>query len=180
MSRVTLTEDQYALFRQNQRQAGSGAPRKAGAPRVKKRKQDLPENIIECQIKTFLEMRGWQCLRLQAGTFAGLGPLIAALDKGLLITREMLYRSMVRIGEKGRADWLAMRPRRATGVDSLIEMPMHQIFFFECKAPGKKPQPEQLAWLQAQEQTGTPTAWFDDFEGDWDTSFLPWYRARYE
>jgi hypothetical protein len=54
-----------------------------------------------------------------------------------------------------------------------------QVFDYETKAPGGKLRPEQRDLLQKRVALGMAVAWFDDFEGDWDTSFIPWYRRHY-
>ena len=76
---------------------------------VKKKREALPENQVESQVLGFLRSRGWLVESQQAGVVVGIGPLLAALDRGQVITRELLYRSMIRQGEKGRCDWVAVR-----------------------------------------------------------------------
>lgn len=132
--------------------------------RAKKRKQDLPENILVAQIKSFLEARGWTVTRQQTGLFTRPG-----VDRSQAQTGQLVY-----VGQKGMADWRAERPLRGVGVPGAC-----QLFYFETKAPGKRPKPHQQQWLETRAACGFLAAWFDDFSGDWDTSFLPWYRARF-
>lgn len=154
-----MSESQAALlFGEPSRQA---APRK---PRTQRRRELLPENILESQIKGFLESRGWLLIRQQVGTFV---PYRMLAGKEQINVRAV---HPVRIGEKGAADWIAVRPAGRGRAE---------FFFFECKAGGKKPKPEQREWLEKRAAVGLLAAWFDDFSSDWDTSFLPWYRARF-
>ena len=61
---VRASESQLKMFQAN----ASGKP-SAKKPRIKKRREDLPENIIEKQLCDFLSAHGWRCIRLLAGTF---------------------------------------------------------------------------------------------------------------
>lgn len=163
--------------------AGSRKGR-ASKPRTAKEKAALPENIVESQILGFLRVRGWTVERQQAGTVAGIGSLLAALDRNQPITRELLYRSMIRSGAKGRADWVATRPlsyvdpemaRKHRGLVQRIEI--------ETKAPSKKPSPEQRKYLEDRAAMGFLVGWFDSFEDDGfdsKTCFESWYRLRFE
>ena len=148
---VRVTEAQAALL--------FGSPeRKPRVPGQRKRREHLPENQLSGQIKGVLEAHGWTVTRQQSGLF----------------TRpyETERVHLIRIGEKGRSDWRAERP--IPGKPGLVEL-----FYYETKASGKKPRPEQRLWLEKRAACGFLAAWFDDFEGEWDTSFLPWYRARF-
>jgi hypothetical protein len=132
------------------------APRQ---PRPRKRRECLPENMLSGQIRGFLEAHGWVVTRQQSGLF----------------TRpyETERKNLIRIGEKGRSDWRAERPLAGHGPGAA------QLFYYETKASGKKPRPEQQAWLEKRAACGFLAAWFDSFDEEWDTSFLPWYRARF-
>ena len=55
---------------------------------VKKKRAALPENQVESQVLGFLRSRGWLVERQQAGVVVGIGPLLAALDRGHVITRD--------------------------------------------------------------------------------------------
>ncbi|MEI9975080.1 MAG: hypothetical protein WDO73_25320 [Ignavibacteriota bacterium] len=125
----------------------------------------MAENIVESQIRRFLESRGWIVIRQQAGTVAGIGPLLAALDRDEPITRELLYRCMIRTGAKGRADWVAVRPVSYVDLDLARRHPgLVQRFEMEIKAPGKKPSPEQRQYLEDRAAVGFLGGWFDSFE----------------
>lgn len=157
MPQVRVTEKQAALlFGGTEKTSTRRTPAQRG-PR--KRREDLPENILSTQIRMFLESRGWTVTRQQSGLF----------------TRpyETERVNLVRIGQKGRADWRACRPLRGSGPAAV------QQFEYETKAPGKKPRPEQRLYLERLVACGFLAAWFDDFDSDWDTAFLPWYRARF-
>jgi hypothetical protein len=142
------------------------APRK-GKARAPKKREALPENQVESQILGFLRARGWLVERQQAGVVIGIGPLLAALDRGQVITRELLYRSMIRQGEKGRADWVAVRCGTPdSGNVQRIEV--------EIKAPGKKPSAEQLKYLRDRQACGFLCGWWDSLP-----AFVAWYDARF-
>lgn len=164
---IRVTEAQAELLRLGLFE--SVAPRKATrGPR--KDKTALPENQVEAQILGFLRARGWLCERQQAGVVVGIGPLLAALNRGQVITRELLYRSMIRLGEKGRADWVAVRVCAACDLHKWHVERLE----IEVKSPGKKPSAEQAKYLRDRAACGFLCGWWDSVE-----SFQVWYDARF-
>lgn len=153
-----MSAAQFALFQQ------PGAARKPGQPRLKRRPEDLPENQLTRQVCDFLRAKGWTVTRQQSGLFC----------------RPFDPASRIRIGEPGCSDWRAERPVIPTGARRGSLAQYHQLFYFELKAPGKKPRPDQLAWLRAREATGTLARWFDAFNGGRSSDFVAWYRATFE
>ena len=143
------------------------------AKRPARRRESLPENQVEAQILGFLRARGWLVERQQAGVVIGIGPLLAALDRGQPITRELLYRSMIRQGENGRADWVAVRAAELIqGAGEFVRL--YQRIEIEVKAPGKKPSPEQAKYLRDRQACGFLCGWWDSIE-----AFTAWYGTRF-
>ena len=161
---IHMSEAQASLFQQNVRRSFGKRP--AGTPRVKKRKEDLPENIVTSQIKGFLETKGFLVIRQQSGLFkqrwGAQKPAGDAPEPD----------GMVRIGEKGVSDWRAEKPL-------CDELHRHLLFYLEMKAPGKTPKPEQMLWLERRRATGTPADWFDGFDTG-RKPFIPWFRKMFE
>jgi hypothetical protein len=81
------------------------------------------------------------------------------------LASESAARNIVRTNEVGAADWLSLRPVIPPGGRALDGPHPWVGFFWECKAPGKKPSAAQLAWLDKRRQVGLETAWFHEFEG---------------
>jgi hypothetical protein len=153
---LRVTEAQAHLFTQR----ANGARGHHSKQRVKKRREDLPENIVTKQIKDFLEVKGWIVERMHSGLFnRRYGP-----------GKEPAQPAMVRIGSKGRADWTAYR--RTSGI-------LFHLFHLEIKAPGKTPKPDQILWLDRHNATGTPAAYFDGFDTG-RKPFVAWYRQHFE
>jgi len=171
---LRMSQAQFGLFQEQQRKGGGAGPKEGQPrqPRQRRRKDDLPENILEGQIKGFLESRGWILTRNHVGTFLPAGVVMRLIESGTALTKEALFRCMVRIGQKGFPDWTATRPVPG-------QQYRRDCFEFEAKAPGKRPSPEQRLCLEKRAAVGLACVWFDDFDGDWDTSFLPWYRERF-
>lgn len=169
--RVQMSQSQFDLFKENQK--APFAPRPAGAPRAKKKKEDLPENILEEQIKGFLAVRGWGVTRNHVGRYIPLYVVMQAAETNTIIRVNQLGGRIVTIGTKGQCDYTFSRARPELGFG------MHQRMHIETKAPGKKPKPEQLEWMRERNALGEPAAWFDDYQGDWNTSFVPWYRKHF-
>jgi hypothetical protein len=63
---LRVTAAQLGLLEQNLR---SGAQAPARAQREPRRKEDLPENVLEAQIRDFLAWRGYVNVRQHVGTF---------------------------------------------------------------------------------------------------------------
>jgi hypothetical protein len=169
MKPVRVTEAQAALLFADQL-----PPRHKGAPkpRVKKPKDQLPENMLEAQIRGLLAVKGWTCTRNHVGTYAPYRVLMSLKEKTM--TFEQAMRNILRIGEKGQADWRAERIVRIQGLSAGA-----QIFFWEAKAPHAKPSPDQKTWIAKQRALGWEVEWFDDFDFGGPHSFIDWYRARF-
>ena len=156
---MRVSEAQLSLLQQNAKKAaGKPALREPGTPRVQKRREDLPENQLEAQITGYLAAHGWTVTKQHAGT----------------AYRRASTQVMFSI-PKGTADWRAERaiiPRGArTGPNTTFPC---ELFYFETKAPGQKPEPHQDLWAKQRQLTGITATWFDSFE--W---FVKWYRHRY-
>ena len=166
-----MTPGQFRMF-----ETARAKPNKnERAPRVKRKKEDLPENIVTAQIKDYLEARGYTVTRQHVGTYTPyriLLQLTEALKRGadMAVELEKARHNIIRIGKEGDADWRA--EKRVNGV-------LHQLLYLEMKAPGKKPDPHQLLWLEQRRATGTPADWFDSFDVG-KRPFLRWYRAQFE
>jgi hypothetical protein len=149
VSRVTLTEKQFAVL-------GKRKPRAKGAHRIKKRKEDLPENQLEKQCLDFLRIRGWIVDRQQSGLFRA------------------PWGGYVRVGEKGCFDWIALRPFRLLTKPEDKAMTLSDVLYLELKAPGKKPNVHQLAWARRRRVAGFLCICFAEF-----SDFTNWYRGRF-
>ena len=139
-------------------------------PRNRKSIEALPENQVEAQILGFLRIRGWLVERQQSGVVVGIGQLLAALDRGQVITRELLYRSMIRLGEKGRADWVAVRAVN----DKSMPPCLCQRIENEIKAPGRKPSSQQVKYLRERNACYLLAGWWDSLD-----AFVAWYNVRF-
>lgn len=158
---IRVTKSQAAMLFDNQRRSTTKA---AGSPRVRRPKAELPENILEAQITSFLRAKGWYLKRCHVGLFV---PFSILRNPGQAVRH-------ISIGEKGESDWMAYRGPDSSGVCEL--------FFWEAKAPGKKPSAEQLTWLSNRRALGFLADWFDDFDDSPGEahSFLERYRKRFE
>jgi hypothetical protein len=159
-----MSEDQFALLF---RGPGSQRAAKTRVAGPRKRREDLPENILESQVCGLLAARGWVLIRQHVRT---------VVDWHQLAGKDVVKVSALRpsrIGSKGDSDWIAVRP--------IIGQPRGaaHLFYFETKAPGRKPSTEQRLYLERRLACGFLAAWFDDYDGDWDTSFLPWYGRHF-
>jgi hypothetical protein len=156
---IRISESQLTLLQQNQ--AGArGEPAPAVVP-VRRRREDLPENQLESQIRGFLNWRGFVTLRLHVGAFLPLR--FARQLHGGQISLEQALRNVVQINEQGAADWLSIRPTIRPSARAQDGPWPWEGFFWECKAPGKRPSPAQLAWLDKRRQCGFEAAWFNQF-----------------
>lgn len=154
-ARIRVTKEQGKLFEK----AGKIVHR-LHAPKPKVRREDLPENQVTKTCLDWLRVKGWICIRMQSGLFTRPGA-------------ERVKGAIIRVGEKGRADWHAYRPIAVGGnrIDARKSAPLFQVSELEFKAPGKIPKPEQRKWLRIRRETGTPADWFDSFE-----KFRAWYE----
>jgi hypothetical protein len=162
---VRITESQLSLLQENAERARKPWQERI-APRVKKRKEELPENILEKQILDFLQYRGWVVTRNQVGLYVSFREF-AAVRAGQGAGMKVIP---VRIGEKGMPDW---RAQRIVPKTFKVEQ-----FYFETKGPGRKPSPEQIEWIRKANAVGFLATWFDDFDGFVD-SFVFWYELRF-
>lgn len=156
---IRVSRAQLSLLEQNL--AGQApAVIKAG-----RRRQDLPENMLEKQICDFLAWRGFTSTRQHVGTFVPY-----RLVRQIQAAPEAAVRNIVRIGEVGAADWWSVRPIIAPGGRALDGPWPWAGFFWEAKAPGKRPTEVQLSWMQKRRQVGLTSQWFDQFQaGDRET-----------
>jgi len=155
-----VSPEQYSLLRRNAE--GKPVLRVPGTKRarVKKRTEDLPENQLEKLVTDYLRHHGWTCTKQHAGFFK---KFVGGKMTGFTI------------GEKGQADWRAERPVIPPGSRlSKTSCFRVELFYFETKAPGKKPEAHQQLWLDRRQLTGITTGWFSSFD-----SFVQWYRQRY-
>lgn len=107
----------------------------------------LSEAEVTKQVTDFLRYRKWTLIRLNSGLFQ-------TRDGG-----QRIYQ----IGEKGQADWLALK-----GFGNGAA----RVLFIEMKATGKKPSKEQLRWMVVKGKEGLEATWTDSLE-----SFIEWYGA---
>jgi hypothetical protein len=157
---IRASKSQLNLLLVNQAVArGDQAP--AVVP-VRRHHKDLPENQLEQQIRDFLAWRGFISIRQHVGTFLPLR--IARQLHGGQISFEQALRNVVRVGEEGAADWLSAKPTIATGKRPLEGPHAYAMFFWECKAPGKRPTETQLAWMEKRRQVGIEATWFNQFQ----------------
>jgi hypothetical protein len=157
---VRVSRSQLTLLERNQAAArGDQAPTVIS---VRRRQQDLPENVIEQQIRDFLAWRGFISIRQHVGTFLPFR-VVKQLQHGQ-ISFDQALRNVVRIGEEGAADWWSARPIIPPGGRALDRPWPWQGFFWEAKAPGKRPTDAQLAWLEKRRQVGLEATWFNQFQ----------------
>jgi hypothetical protein len=79
---------------------------------------------------------------------------------------------VVKIGEKHSCDWFCYRsvPKRA-------EAP--EFFQWEAKAPGKRPDADQLEYIRRQQAIGFLCEWFDGYDSG-AKDFKWWYQAHFK
>jgi hypothetical protein len=157
---IRVTKSQVSLLKANLARAANPADT-PGEPRRRRPKTWLPENILERQITDFLALRGFITTRQHVGTFV---PYRVAkqIESGQL-TPEAAARNVVRIGEEGAADWWSARPIIPPGSRACDGPWPWQGFFWEAKAPGRRPTDRQLEWMWRRQQVGLEAAWFNQF-----------------
>jgi hypothetical protein len=159
---IRASKAQLSLLKANL--AGAGNP--AGAPsEPRKRRRPkawLPENILERQITDLLAAHGYLNVRQHCGTYLPFR-VVKQLQAGQ-ISLEQALRNVIRIGEEGTSDWWSARPIIPPGGRALDGPHPWQAFFWEAKAPGKRPSPAQLEWLDRRRQVGIEVAWFNEFQ----------------
>jgi hypothetical protein len=155
---VRASKAQLTLLEANLSRGGDEAP---PILRATRRREDLPENQLERQIKDFLSWRGFISVRQQVGTFLPLR-VVKQLQQGQ-ISFEQAMRNIVRLGEEGASDWWSARPIIPAGGRAQDGPHPWAGFFWECKAPGRKPSDAQLEWLAKRRAVGLEAAWFNQF-----------------
>jgi hypothetical protein len=160
MALLRASKAQLSLLERNQAVArGDQAPAVIAARR---RREDMPENVLERQITDFLAWRGFISIRQHVGTFLPFR-VVKQLQAGQ-ISFEQALRNVVRIGEEGAADWWSARPIIPPGGRAQDGPWLWQGFFWEAKAPNRRPTDAQLVWLEKRRQVGVEAAWFNQFE----------------
>jgi hypothetical protein len=106
----------------------------------------VTENDVEAEILRFLVRHGWIVRRQHSGVFR--------TNAG----------HSVRIGEKGMADWSAMKPT-GRGTVRYLEV--------EVKAPGKAARPEQREYIAKRKHQGISCCVADS-----GLAFEEWYFAE--
>lgn len=129
-----------------------------------KARASLRENDVEAQICDFLRLRRWIVKRQHVGKHVPLGLLLRLLGAGG-VTKQAIYRNVVDLGEKHAADWRAER----AATDGLM-----QVIYIEVKAPGRKPDADQLDWLNRARLSGARAGWWDSID-----SFEAWYVTEF-
>ncbi len=172
---IRMTREQASLFgfsTDPRPKKAVNSKAKNAAPRQKKKKEDLPENIIEGQISDFLRSRGWLLKRNNVGSFIPTGVIMRLVESGQVLDKSSLFRGILRIGEKGMPDWTA---ERLTGTRGIVQQ-----FFWEAKGPKQRPSAEQKQYMATMRALGHEVDWYDDFDDvGGPHSFLDWYRKRY-
>jgi hypothetical protein len=157
---VRVSKKQLSLLQANLAGAGGGN-REPTVIIAARRRENLPENVLEQQIRDFLAWRGFITVRQHVGTF--LPFRVVKQLQSSQITFEQAMRNVVRIGEKGAADWWSARPIISPGGRAVDDPHPWQAVFWECKAPGKRPTDAQLAWIGRRRQVGLEATWFNQF-----------------
>jgi hypothetical protein len=152
---LRVSKAQLSLLGRNLRSCGP-------PPARGKRREDLPENILEQQIRDFLAWHGYMSVRQHVGTFVPYR-VLRQLQAGGIAT-EAASRNVVRVGEEGAADWLSLRPVIEPDRRPPDGPHLWQAFYWEAKAPGKRPSPAQLEWMTRRRQAGIEAWWFDQYQ----------------
>jgi hypothetical protein len=156
---IRASKSQLNLLLGNQAVARDGQ-----APAVvpaRRRREDQPENVIERQIADFLAYRGFTSLRLHIGLF-----LPFRVHRQVLagqLAPEAATHSIVHIGETGMSDWWSARPVIPPGGRAQDGPWPWRAFFWEAKAPGRRPTEAQLEWLEKRRRCGYEATWFNQF-----------------
>jgi len=157
---IRVSKSQLSLLERNLERAADPAGASA-EPRRRRAKASMPENVLEAQIRDFLAWHGFISIRQHAGSFL---PLRVARQLQLdQITLEQAMRNIVRIGEAGASDWWSARPIIPPGGRAVDGPHPWQAFYWEAKAPSRRPTEAQLAWLDRRRQVGLTATWFNQF-----------------
>jgi hypothetical protein len=146
---VRLTPEQAEKLFANKK------PKETRKGSTRKQRDQLPENKVEAQIVGYLRVLGWRVARRQSGRF-----------------RCLSHPGVVTIGEPGEADYECLRPLVGGWLPNQNSGKCHH-FFLEIKAPGKKPDDNQLLFGRRMQVQGFIWVWFDSLEG-----FKDWYRKQ--
>jgi hypothetical protein len=158
---IRVTRAQLSLLERNLERA-AGTRDAPAEPRRRRPKAWMPENILERQITDLLSAHGFISVRQHSGLFIPLR-IAKQIETGQL-PPEAAARNIVRTNEVGVADWWSARPIIPPGSRPLDGPHPWQAFFWEAKAPGKRPSPAQLEWLDRRRQIGLTAWWFNQFE----------------
>jgi hypothetical protein len=156
---IRVSKAQLELLERNLSRGGDEAP---PVLRTGRRREDLPENVLERQIRDFLAWHGFITIRQHVGTFIPLR-VVKELQSGQ-ITFDRALRNVVSIGEQGAADWWSARPIIPAGGRALDGPHPCATFFWEAKSPGKRPSDAQLEWLAKRRAVGLEATWFNQFQ----------------
>jgi hypothetical protein len=157
---IRVSKSQLTLIERNL--AGARSEQAPAVIPVRRRREDMPENMLERQIIDFLAWRGFITLRLHVGLFVPYRVLKQVLAGQL--APEAAARNVATIGEEGMTDWWSARPIIPPGARALDGPWPWEAFFWEAKAPGKRPSPAQLEWLARRRQGGLEATWFNQFQ----------------
>jgi hypothetical protein len=157
---IRVSQAQLTLLERNLTAARSSNQAPASVT-VRRRREDLPENVLEQQIRDFLAWHGFISIRQHVGTFLPFR-VVKQLQAGQ-ISFDQALRNVVRIGEEGAADWWSARPIIPPGGRALDGPHPWAAFYWECKAPNKRPTDAQLAWMEKRRQVGIEATWFNQF-----------------
>jgi hypothetical protein len=158
---IRASQKQLELLQGNLARAGNSAGLPS-EPHKRRPKACLPENVLERQITDLLAAHGFVNLRQHSGLFIPLR-IAKQIETGQL-PPEAATRNIVRTNEVGAADWLSLRPMIEPGRRPLDAPWLWQGFFWECKAPSRRPTEAQLVWLDRRRQVGLEATWFNQFQ----------------
>jgi hypothetical protein len=156
---VRASKAQLTLLEANLSRGGDEA---SPILRATRRREDLPENQLERQIRDFLNWRGFISVRQHVGLFIPFR-VVKQLQQGQ-ISFEQAMRNIVKLGEEGASDWWSARPIIPAGSRALDGPHRWEAFFWEAKSPGKRPTDAQLEWLSRRRQVGLEATWFNQFQ----------------
>ena len=129
--------------------------------------QFLTEADVTQQIKDFLMWEGWRAHRLNAGKWVSWAEAMRYTEA---VRRHMLGQATIppakkpvprEWAEKGSPDWLFVHPK-------------HGALYVEMKAEGKRPNEQQLEYIERLIKDGYAATWSSDFE-----DFKAWYGKRF-
>lgn len=161
MSALRISESQAKLL------FGQKAKASQKKATVRRKRSELPENIAESHILDFLRLRGWEATRQQVGTFVAYRQFAELRETG----RNNSPVIPIRIGMPRMCDW------KLTRLCSR-ELATIECFELEVKAPGKKPDGEQMRYIDNRNALGMLATWSDGLEGS-SKPFREWYESHF-